>query len=152
MFFLAISPPYVTRLSPVYVLIVYLPSGPMSAVLVGTIRPELLGLKLIVPPVTGTPLAVTTPVTVASVERGIIVRLAVPATRERGQARKMSDRYKGAVPSQDDHESLPNNETHVENLAIPHVVASSGTTTAAECQQTGAASAVESSRRPTGQY
>ena len=45
----------------------YDPSGPICAVLVGTIRPELLGLKRIVPPPAGFPLTVTIPLTVASV-------------------------------------------------------------------------------------
>src|SRR3954468_6291510 len=38
----------------------------MSPEFVPTIRPELLGLKLIFPPVAGVPFTVTTPVTVAS--------------------------------------------------------------------------------------
>src|SRR5207248_6855526 len=84
-FFLATSPPYVTWLSPVYVLIANFPSGPMSADLVGTIRPELLGLKWIVPPVTGIPLAVTTPVTVASLSE--VSTLGLPSPQPETVAR-----------------------------------------------------------------
>src|SRR6516162_11561016 len=66
-FLIAISPSNETWLPPVKVLSVYFPSGPIGADRMGTILPELAGLKRIDPPVAGTPLTETTPLTVASV-------------------------------------------------------------------------------------
>ena len=85
MFLDAILPSNDTWFTPVNALIVYEPSGPISAVRIGTLRPELFPLKRIVPPSAGLPLTETIPLTVAFVQRLIDPRFAVAATRRRAR-------------------------------------------------------------------